>query len=173
MFIKLLGAFLVISMSGLMGMSISRSFRDRPNEIREIRSALRMLETEIAYVSTPLPEALILVGRRIGSKTEAFFASVGESLMMAGAPPASEAWLQVLDSWLMTTALTESDAQILRTAGLGLGSSDRENEIKKLKLAQEHLRNAEASAERDRERNERMWRTIGFLGGLAVVIILY
>ena len=155
------------------GLIVAHSYSSRTEELKTFRSALRMLETEIAYALTPLPEALYRVGNRMGGCVGKFFLSVSLLLTNDQETSSGEAWEACLAGLGGEASLGDVDLDILRTFGYTLGVSDREDQIKNLKLTQEQLKHQEYSAEKLRESNQRMWRTIGFLGGLAVVFILY
>jgi len=131
-----------------------------------------MLETEIYYSLTPLPEALSRVGKRFESEIGQFFFQVSQLMTGNEMLTADEAWKKSLN-WLKENSfLTESDIDILKNFGFNLGCSDREEQIKHLKLVQQQLLHQEGNAEKEREKNERMWRHMGFWGGLLIVIIL-
>ena len=171
--IKLAASTMIVLAGGLTGLIISHGYAVRPQQLRTIESALQMLETEIAFALTPLPDALRKVGKRAGGCVGEFFFSVGTLLDSDSARSSGETWEAELENLVSQAFLTSMDADILRSFGYTLGVSDREDQIKNLRLVQEQLRHQEAEADKLRDGNQRIWRTIGFLGGLAVVFILY
>jgi len=54
-----------------------------------------------------------------------------------------------------------------------LGSSDVEGQIKNIRLTINQLKLQEQKAEELRAKNEAMYRNLGILGGLAIIIILF
>jgi len=56
--LKIAGCLLIISAGSFAGISLARNYARRPGELRNMITALQMLETEISYTATPLPEAL-------------------------------------------------------------------------------------------------------------------
>ena len=85
---------------------------------------------------------------------------------------ASEAWQRAVTENIGKTALTKEDAEVLLDFGKMLGSSDLEGQIKNIRLTQTKLGIQEKKAEESRRRNERMYQSLGILGGIAVVIAL-
>lgn len=164
---------LVILSGGITGIIIAHGYSARPRQLGKIRSALHMLETEIAFALTPLPDALSKTGTRIGGPAGEFFLSVSSSLDGSAVSSSGESWEAGLETLGHQGFLTSSDIDILRSFGYTLGISDREDQIRNLRLVQEQLRLQEAAADREKEGNRKLWRTVGFLGGLAVVLILY
>lgn len=171
--LKLAASVLIVFSGGVFGLTVAHSYGTRPEQLKTLRGALAMLETEITYGLTPLPDALLGVGHHIEGCVGKFFTEVGTLLNQDQGPSSGEAWEQSLEILREEASLTLGDTEILRQFGFSLGVSDRENQIKNLKLIQEQLRNQEAKAERLRDSNQRMWRTMGFLASLAVVFILY
>jgi stage III sporulation protein AB len=62
---------------------------------------------------------------------------------------------------------------VLISFGSTLGISDRHDQVKHVKLAIAQLAQAEAKAWEEKEKNERMYKSLGVLSGLAIVILLY
>lgn len=164
---------MIILAGGSLGLMISHGYGSRPRQLRSIRSGLQMLETEIAFALTPLPDALKKIGDIIGGQIGSFFSSVGISLDGDSSLSSGEIWERELSHLRENAFLTQTDFDILLCFGRTLGASDRDDQTKNLRLVQEQLLHQEAAAERLKEGNQRMWRTVGFLAGLAVVFILY
>ena len=61
---------------------------------------------------------------------------------------------------------------MLVSFGRMLGVSDCEGQIKNIRLAIEQLKIQEQKAEIDRGKNEVMYKRLGFLGGLALALLL-
>lgn len=171
--LKLVGAAMVVAASGLTGIAVANSYARRPRELRSLRSALQMMETEIAYGATRLPEALGLVAYRCDQAVAPLFAGAAAELQAMSGLTAAEAWEKSLNSFYPGTALKPRDLMVLRGLGSSLGISDREDQIKHLHLTTEQLGAEAAAAEEDAARNVKLWSYLGFLGGLTVVLVLY
>lgn len=171
--LKLVGAALVVAASGLTGMAVSNSYSRRPRELRSLRSALQMMETEIAYGATRLPEALGLVAARCDQAAAPLFAGAAAELKTMSGLTAAEAWEKSLKNYYPGTALRPQDLSILRSLGASLGISDREDQIKHLHLTIEQLTAETGAAEDEAQRNVKLWSYLGFLGGLMAVLVLY
>ncbi len=169
--LKLIGALLIISGCGYAGFTIAKKYRNRPRELHYLRSALQMLETEIAYGATPLPDALELVAARCAKEVAELFSQTREALLSGEGVTAGEAWERALKKFYTHSAINAGDAAILRALGMSLGISDREDQIKHLHLAQEQLKIEIAKAEEEAAKNVKLYNYLGFLGGLSIVIV--
>lgn len=171
--LKLCGALIVIFALGGAGILTAKNYQQHPQQIKSIRIAFRMLETEIAYAATPLPEALAKISGYFSLPVALLFSCTREALLSGEGLTATEAWGVALTAFAPQASLKDEDLEILQHFGSGLGNSDREEQVKNLKLVQEQLKVQEQKAETEREKNEKLWRTLGFLMGAVVALILF
>ncbi|MEW6065423.1 stage III sporulation protein AB [Desulforamulus profundi] len=170
--LKFLGAAAVVFSCTLIGMTVASSYSRRPGEIRSLLNALQMLETEVSYGATPLPEALTHVAERCDPRVAPLFSRTGEELMTMRGITAREAWETALNQYYPKSALTRADRGILLELGNSLGVSDREDQVKHLVLAKEQLKLEQTKAEEASLKNTKVYNYLGFLGGLTIVLIL-
>lgn len=171
--LKLIGAAMVVAASGLSGLGIAGNYSRRPRELRTLRSALQMLETEVAYGATHLAEALVQVAGRCDRLVEPLFSRAAAELSSSSGVTAALAWENALINYYPGTALKPQDLSILRSLGSSLGISDREDQVKHLHLTMEQIKTETAGAEEEAARNVKLWSYLGFLGGLMIVLVIY
>ncbi|OUN01793.1 MAG: hypothetical protein BAA04_02735 [Firmicutes bacterium ZCTH02-B6] len=169
---RALGAALVFGAAAMIGAVVARAHQDRPRVLRSLQAALTMLQTEIVYAGTPLPEALGQVARRTPPPTGAFFAAAADILRSRPGITAGEAWQEALRAgpgW----PLTVDDELVLQDLGACLGRSDAADQQKHLQLALTQLARLQAEAEAQREAQVRLWRWLGVCAGGCLVLLLY
>jgi len=171
--VKLVGAALVFLASSSLGVLLARNLALRQEVLRELQVALQLLETEIAYAASPLPEALHRVAERTRPPTRHLFAAAGRALNGTCGTTAAEAWNQGLAALARAAPLEAEDWAVLTDFGQGLGRGDREDQVKKLPLARSQLRQLEEAAAENRQRQAKVWQTLGLLGGLVLILLLY
>ncbi|KJS14183.1 MAG: stage III sporulation protein AB [Peptococcaceae bacterium BRH_c8a] len=171
--IKLIGAILLVSACGYAGWHVSRSYARRPVELRQFMTALQMLETEITYAATPLPDALSGIAERVDARVSSFFAHAAKELQTTRGTSARQAWSAALDRYRTGSTLDRGDLGILNSLGHNLGISDRDDQAKHLRLTLEQLKMAQARAEETASKNVKLWNYVGLLGGLIIVLALY
>lgn len=169
---QIAGALLVVMASGAFGLMMARNYARRPQELYALQSALSLLETEIVYAATPLAEALEQVSRRAEGCVSGLFARVHTELAAHAGTTAQEAWERALDHYYPNSCLRPEDLVVLQGMGKVLGTSDRQNQAKYLRLAHERLRTQSSKAEDEARQNVRLWRSLGLFAGLATVLIL-
>ena len=171
--LKLAGAAMIIFACGLAGITVARNYTRRPQQLKAFVSALQMLETHITYASAPLPEAFDTICRRCQNSIAPFFKKTGELLRDKTGYSASEAWDKALLEYIPQTSFTNNDLQIFKNFGSTLGISDRIDQEKHIRLATEQIKMELVKAEEAAVKGSKMWRYMGFLGGLMIVLIIY
>lgn len=173
MWLKMSGAVLIVAATSWIGLETAQGFQRRPRQLRDLQSSLQMLETEISYTQTPLPKALEKIARSIKGCVGDFFFIIRNRLINTPGTTLGEAWHKGMEYLQEHSALTASDQQILHNFATTLGISDRQDQVKHLKLVMAQLAAAEIKAWDEKAKNARMFKTLGILGGLAIVILLY
>lgn len=170
--LKFFGGAMVISVCTFYGFLIANKYKQRPLELRNLRSMLNLLETEIIYASTPLPLALDKVAKHASNNISQLFSKARDYLINSNGITAGEAWQKAINDTLPTSYLLEEDVGILMSFGTGLGCSDKEEQLKNIQLTKELIKQQELKAEGSRAQHERLWRTMGFLAGVAIVLLI-
>lgn len=171
--LKLLGAIMIVVAGGMIGLMMARQFRLRPLQLRDLQAALHILDTEIGYASTPLPEAVVKAGHCVEGPTAGLFANVAKILKTRKGFTATEAWQSALQDFKENSALQKGDLEILTVFGQTLGGTDKEEQRKSIQLACQQLKNQQSKAEEERAKNETLWQYAGFLFGMLLVILIY
>ena len=85
---------------------------------------------------------------------------------------AQEAWDVGLVSLQNQSALLAADLEVLRSLGGVLGVSNREDQQRHLMSAIRRLEAMHSLAVQDSHQSERLWRYLGVMVGIVIVIIL-
>lgn len=172
MLFKITGSIIVLFSCGFLGYILSRDLSCRPQQLRELQGLLQMFENQISYLSDVIAEAFERIYKVGRSETCIFFRRSIELLEQEKAISAAQAWEQAVRQCIRKTALNREDEEILSAFGKSLGNTDLEGQIKNIRLTLDQLKLQEGKAEESRRKNENMYRSLGILGGIAVVIVL-
>ncbi|CAH1210235.1 Stage III sporulation protein AB [Paenibacillus plantiphilus] len=170
--VKLVGAMLILFAGTMIGFQQAARFAARPRQIRHMIQALQRLETEIGYGYTPLPEALARSAAHLPEPISSLLRGTKERLDEADGFTFRECWERsVTEHWPGTAMKGAEQAAYIRL-GSALGISDRDDQIKHLKLAMGQLKTEEDAARDDQARYEKMWKSLGVLIAALVVILI-
>ncbi len=173
MIFKLINSFVIIIFSTLTGFEIAKKYVLRTRELSALQGALSRLESEILHYSSLLPEAMLRIGESMGGGVGKLFKQTGIMLSEKNNITVSKAWASSLDLLKQELCLEKEDLDILHRFGEQLGSSDKEGQAKYIRLTVMQLNEEEKKANILREKNERMYKSLGLLGGLALAILLF
>lgn len=171
--IKLLGGLCIVFAATMIGLYQGLQLSNRGRQIRLLIAALKRLETEIRYGFTPLPDALSTVARTLDGPLSSLLHKAAEGLSDGKARSATESWRLALDEHWPYTAMKMPEREIVLRLGGTLGISDRTDQEKHLQLAISQLQAEETNAWEEERRYGKMWRSLGLLGGLLIVILMY
>ena len=166
-FIKMSILLLIFLASLQIGKLISKKYFSRVSELKDMKNALNMFLTKIRFTYESVPESFREIGNSVDGNVGKIF-RVSSELMKE--KPAGEAWEETVDK--IETNLKDEDKSILKNLGRLLGKTDLEGQVSEIKLVQEFLNTQIDVAEKERQKNEKLFRTLGGVVGLAIVIIL-
>lgn len=169
---KLIGSILIILSSSSLGYVIGMKYSMRVREIKLLKISLQMLETEIAYSNTPLPDALKIIYKKSKPPINIIFNKTSINLSKKKYGSVGEAFCKSLDDTRGMYSLTDEDIDILKSFGQSLGNSDVDGQVKSFNLIIKELDGQEIKAEEMRKKNENMYKNLGFLAGVAITILL-
>ena len=168
---KIIGAILILASTSWGGMEFSKLLSQRPKQIRALKSALQSLEAEIMYGHTPLHEASRRLAEQLSEPLSSFFASFADRLVKEDTT-VKEAWTSSLNKIWRKTAMKAPELEIMKQFGETLGRHDRFSQQKQIMLTLTHLEREEEEARDTQGKYEKMIRSLGFLSGLLIVILL-
>lgn len=126
--------------------------------------SLSRLQSEIAYTATPLMQAVQSLGA-----LEPFWSAFADALKKGEST--AQSWLRA-EKTIPIAMLGEKVQQELRKFAQRLGKSTRAEEMTNFARVQELLKIEIASARNELLKKGRMYKGIGVLSGLALVIVL-
>lgn len=172
MFFKLLGAALVLIATTMTGFHFAKKLSERTAQLRELQMGLQMLETEIYYGSTPLEVALLKISQQTKGIIGKIFERCALYLKKLDGAGTADCWERAWQELAPRLSLKKEEQEWLHHFGHIIGASDREDQQKHIKLLMAHLYKTEQDAKDEQSKNEKMYKTLGVLFGLVIVILM-
>lgn len=168
---KLIGGLLIIIGTTVVGFLLAKKLSDRPKQLRQLKVALQAMEAEITYGLTPILTVSDHLMTQIPKPIGMLFEILGAKLRN-GSTSLQESWEQSLAEFWPQTALKKGEIEVLQQFGTTLGRHDRKNQQKQIHLALTHLEREEIEARENQRKYEGMIKSLGFLTGLLIVLLL-
>lgn len=171
--LKVLGACLIILATTWAGFHYAKGFAERPRQIRRLRSALQLLETEISYGVRPLVEACESISSRSEGGIRRIFQRARDNLCQLDGASTYECFRQAIESEWGSTMMKQAERQVFLDLCKSLGISDRLDQIQQILLAKTNLEVEEQRAREEQIQYEKMYKTLGVLAGALIIILMY
>lgn len=149
------------------GFNISAKYTGRVNGLKKMLRALNIFEEKIKFTYEPIPNIFAELGEKKDSYIGDIFkkASINMKTMQAG-----EAWENAIDS--VNTNFTKEDITVLKGLAKMLGKTDLDGQVSEIRLTKQFINTKIEEAEFERQKNSKLYKTLGTTIGLATVIIL-
>jgi len=165
---KLLLLALIIVTCSLIGFFLAKQYKDRLKELKDIRLAMNILETKMKLTKEPIAHIFEEISYKLETENTAnLFLKASDHMEYT---TASNAWEEALQT--VKTSLNKEDLDMLRTFGKMIGKTDLEGQIKEIELTNILLEQQAEDARIKKQKNGRMYQSLGVISGLALCIIL-
>lgn len=162
--------FIIMGCTAL-GLALSNELEKRIGLLREIEKMVGMLQGEIRCANATLAESFYHVAGRIKEPFAALLVKMAEHMEGFKGNTIKEIFAEHVDHELKNIGLLPDDLAQLKSLGEQLGYLDAAMQLEALELYREHLREAAEQAAEAYRRKSKMYRYLGFMGGLFLAII--
>ena len=165
--LKLIILGTIFMISSFIGITISKKYGTREKELKEIQRALHIFEEKIKFTYEPIPDVFDEISKSCTKNIGDIFkqASQNMNIMSAG-----EAWETALDK--SSTKLTKDDIETLKGLAKMLGKTDLDGQVSEIRLTEKFIDTKIEEAQIEKNKNEKLYKTLGVTAGLTIVVVL-
>ncbi|PKM50047.1 MAG: hypothetical protein CVV02_13065 [Firmicutes bacterium HGW-Firmicutes-7] len=168
---RILGMMMVfIACSGI-GITYSYIYKKRVEQLCEWKKGIVLLKNEINYSLTPLPEAFEIIGRKLEGVMNRFFDEIAALLKTNNNKTMSSLDEKVIKKLLIDSCLNEKDRKTIISFIKNLGLLDKESQMNNLELHINYIQQEIDAAKKDEEKNNKLFKTLGILSGIFIIVI--
>ena len=165
--LKVITLSLIFISSTSIGILMANKYRKRVEELSNMKKALNIFETKMKYTYKPIPDIFEEIATSFTNNTGEIFKIACQNMQTKSA---SESWNLALDS--VNTNMQKNDIQVLKGLAKLLGKTEIEGQISEIKLTDNFLNIQLEDAKKALDKNEKLYKNLGVITGLALVIIL-
>lgn len=158
---------IIFSLSTIIGITISKMYENRVKELREFKSILNIIKTKIKFTYEPLAEIFKQIAKDSSTNIEKIFGKMVNQIQYRQVRETWENCIQEAD-----ISIKQEDKDIIKKLGQLLGQTDVEGQVSEIEVTQNFLDMQITKAEEEKNKNQKMYKTLGIVIGLVFVIIL-
>ena len=146
--------FLILLGSTSIGFVLSKRFSYRVKELQSFLSASNVIENKIKFTKEPLSEIFEYAGeniKKVDTKT---------------------AWEEAINKNKEKFELKKEDIVIIKDFGTRIGKTDVEGQLSEIALFNSFLKEQIIKAKDEQKRDEKMYKSLGGVIGLGIIILL-
>lgn len=170
--LKWIGAVCVCVACGGIGFCMARELKERRELLAELRRCLLMLKGEISFGAATLPQCFCVVGARTNGFFRLFFTEIGDALQTQPQTTLCEVWQQQVQCVFAHSALTAEDLEWLSQIGERLSAPDAKTQAETLDYLVGQAKQLEEAAQSAYTAKARLFRCVGTMSGLLIVLLL-
>ena len=173
MLLRIAGALAV--MLGCTGLGLYYSLKEsfRISELLELKKALLILSSEIEYMRAPLHIACANIAKRTESTIGALFLQFSELLSAGEGETAYQLWATAMEGIKGKTFMADEDLSVVDGFGKTLGYLDKHMQQNAINYAVTYIEEKAAALQTQGDKNKRMYRSLGVIGGLLITVVLW
>lgn len=167
--IKYMSILLIFLTSSFIGFLYSKRYSERVKDLKEMKNALKMFESKIKFTYEPIPEVFFEISKEIKPNIGKIFTKASEYM---NSEIASTAWKKSVEEEKIYNNFSKEDIDIIKNLSKLLGSTDLEGQVNSIKLTSNFLDKQIEEAEIEKNKNIKLYKTLGTGIGLTISIIL-
>lgn len=162
--------FLMFLICTFIGYFIGENYKRRSFNLKEVQKGLMLLNNEIVYANTPLPDALHDVGKKIIDPISSIFIEMAIKLENGNIYSVTEGFEKSYEKYKENINLTNDDYKVLSDFFKTLGSSGVTGQERIFTLALENIDINYKEAKKLEKENIKLYRTLGLAIGAMLAI---
>lgn len=129
-----------------------------------------MMEAEMVYSKEPIQRVLFQLSKQLTQPLGQIFQAIAEKLEQSH-ESLQTIWTDIVNKKWSLTAMSHKEKEIMIQFGQSLGVHNLDQQQKQIHLAKLHLQRELSDAADDERKFASLFRTLGFLTGLLLMLI--
>lgn len=170
--IKVIINSLILILSSVIGFAFGNIYGKRAKNLLDLQYCIRVLQSEIINGNIPLPEALENVSIKGRGGMSKLFKEIKDDLVNEKREDIYYSFFLQKELLKTKYAFNSEDIEIFLYLGKILGKTNSKDQDKNMTFIINQFEHHYNEADEEKSKNTKLYRTLGFLIGLGVVIIL-
>lgn len=165
--LKFLICVIIILICTYLGVDKSKSYDRRLFELQRIKNGFNFFRSKIEFTYEPVRDILEEISKAIYSNCSNIFKNTKDYM---NSLDLREAWNRAIEE---EEKITKEDKDILKMFGKLLGKTDKKGQISEIDLSINFVDKQIQKAELEKSKNSKLYKSLGFLIGMWIAIIIW
>ncbi len=171
-YMKIVGSIIVMATGTYMGILFSQDIEKRYKELCDLRKSFMIIHADISYGSIPIGEILEHVSKQAIPLHSQWLQQLEIRVRKERNQTFAILWRDFIETNLQASYMNRQDIEELIGVGGTMGNVDKNQQLAMLTLYLKKLELRIASLEQEKDKKQKLYRTLGMLGSVFVVVLL-
>ena len=172
MLLKTIGIIFILLSGTLFGVSLSKEYETRIENLKQFKKMLMLLKGEINYNNSGIYESIVVVAERTENVIGDFLKEVLKKFQ-ENKTTLKDAWDYGVENILKTqTSLCEKELLYIKDLGVNLGITDKETQLNNILSCMEVIDLSLDELNENKTEKCKLYRTLGVMASAFLVIVL-
>lgn len=165
--------FLITILAGCtsIGMILSRSYAERLKELKNLLKLVNIFQNKLKFTHKPLAE--IFEETSLAERKNKFSNIFLKTSKKLNDKKIEEAWKESISEESFFLNLKLEDLELIKTFGNMLGKTDIDGQMSEISQFISLINGQIIAAEEEKNKNSKMYKSLGTIVGLGIVILLF
>ena len=165
-FLKIIILFFILIICTSIGMLKAKVYNNRVMELKKVKNSLEVLKSKIEFTYEPIQDIFQEISNIVYANQANIFQETVENIGKFGL---TESWTRAVEK---NADLNEEDKSTIKMFGKLLGKTDKSGQINEINVTSKLLDTQIEKAEQDKDKNYKLFKTLGTVVGIGLCIIL-
>lgn len=165
-FIKTVILIFIFFIATYLGFLKSNEYENRVKELKRFLIALNMFKAKIEFTYEPIKEIFESISKTVYEGNKNIFGLSAKNLNYRDV---YLVWQE--NTEILRDTLEKEDIEIIKTFGKLLGKTDKNGQISEMLLSKELIERQVEKAEEEKNKNVKLYRSLGVITGLTIIIV--
>ncbi|MGN0482587.1 MAG: stage III sporulation protein AB [Lachnospiraceae bacterium] len=170
---RVIGAFFILCGAVGFGWYLAQQARRHLEILCEIKRALICMCGDLEYARFPMQELLANAQQCVDESVADCFREIEQEIETQAGENVAKIWFRVWEDHAKKLSLQSGELLIIQQAGQKLGNMELQQQVELLRFAQKQLEERIAVLQGEEKETEKLYRSLSFLGGLFLVVLLF
>ena len=165
--VKFIACILIILICSYLGFEKSKNYGKRVEELQKIKNGLNFFKSKIEFTYEPVKDILEGISKSVYQDEENIFNRARQYMKEKNV---NVAWNDAVDE---ESKIVKEDKDVLKMFGKLLGKTDKKGQISEIDLSLNFIEKQIQRAEIEKNKNAKLYKSLGILIGCGITIILW